>query len=332
MPLDEIERKLNAHHAPYFEASAIDGKGVMETLTMCCKMVLKQIQDKSSLIQTPQGKEKPEERTVADQTEAELPHITLAESPADEETIDDRQHVSQGNEVTEAVPESSLQEAADHTFSSEGKNDRLEAVELDDRREISFREEPSLKKPEEHQLGNELLEKEPVIDLLEPELQVNDVMESASLASNDEMVHREEITASPDLSPGVTSSQEVTPEDGKRTCPRCSLKFNPNVKQCPICKVSLFPEAGEQEPAGVAEDHGSDLTAQSDVLLSQEPAESSSEHDESNNGQHLEIVACGQPKKTSPTAISVPLVMKINETEKEIELDLSISFGNGVLK
>jgi len=60
--------------------------------------------------------------------------------------------------------------------------------------------------------------------------------------------------------------------------------------------------------------------------------ESSTEHDESNNGEHLEIVACGQPKKTSPTAIRVPLVMKINETEKEIEVDLAISFGNVVLK
>jgi hypothetical protein len=157
-------------------------------------------------------------------------------------------------------------------------------------------------------------------------------MESASLASNDEMVHREEITASPDLSPAVTSSQEVTPEDGKRTCPRCSLKFNPNVKQCPICKVSLLPEAGDQEPAGVEQDSGRDITPQGEELLSQETVESSTEHDESNNGKHLEIVACGQPKKTSPTAIRVPLVMKINETEKEIEVDLAISFGNVELK
>jgi hypothetical protein len=332
MPLDEMERKLNAHHAPHFEASAIDGSGVMETLTMCCKMVLKQIQDKSNISQPLPGIEKEAEATAPAQTEPDLPHISLTDSPQGEAAIDGSQHVLEGGGLTETVQESSLQETADLTLASEGEADMLEAAVPDDGQEISFREEPTPKSTEEDALGNELLEKEPVLDLLEPELQITDVVESASLASNDEVVHREERPAPPDLSPGITSPQEGTPEDGKRTCPRCSLKFNPNVKQCPICKVSLFPEAGEQEPAGVAEDHGSDLTAQSDVLLSQEPAESSIEHDESNNGQHLEIIACGQPKKTSPTAISVPLVVKINETEKEIEVDLAISFGNGVLK
>ena len=185
MPLDEMERRLNAHHAPSFEACAIDGKGVMETLTMCCKMVLKQIQDKSNLSPPLPGREKAPERTAAVQTEPELPHITLVESPADEATIDDRQHVSQENLVTETVTESSLQETADYSFPSPGEDDRREDLEPDDHREISFREEPVLKNPEEQQLVNELLEKEPVIDLLEPELEINDVMENTSLASND---------------------------------------------------------------------------------------------------------------------------------------------------
>jgi len=323
MPLDEIERRLNPHHAPSFEGCAIDGKGVMETLTMCCKMVLKQIQDKSNMPQTLPEKEKVEEITAPEQKEPALPHITLVESPENEETIDDRQQVTQGDRLTETVTESSLQETADHTFTSEGEGDRLEAVAPDDPREISLSEEPSLNKIEENQLGNELLEKEPVIDLLEPELQINDVTQNTSLASNDQTVFREEIPAPPDIAPGGTSSQEVTPEDGKRTCPRCSLKFNPNVKQCPICKVSLLPEAGEQ-------DSGRDDTTPhvEESILSQEKVESSAAHDEKPSGKHLEIVACGQPQKTSPTAIRVPLVMKMNETEEEIEVDLAISFGN----
>jgi hypothetical protein len=333
MPLDAMERQLNAQHAPYFEAIAINGKGVMETLTMCCKMVLKQIQDKSNVTQTTPEKGTAQERTTAEQTETELPHITLVESQADAEKIDDRQHVSQGNGLSATVPETSLQETADHNFPSEDEADRLEAVESDDSREISFREEPFLQKPEEHQLGNELLEKEPAIDLIEPELQLNDVIEDRSLASNDQTVQREEITTSPDdASPGGTSPRELKTEEGKRTCPRCSLKFNPNVKQCPICKVSLLPGAGEQEPAGAEGDLSRDTALKGEELLNQETAESFAEHDGDHNGKPLEIVACGQPEKTAPTAIRVPIVIKINETEKEIEVDLAISFGNVLLK
>jgi len=302
-------------------------------LTMCCKMVLKQIQDKSNLSQPMPETEKAAEITAPEHTEPEFPHITLAESSQDEGTIDDSQHVPQGDGLTETVQESSPQETADLTLASEDESDRLEAAVPDDRQEISFREEPALEKTVENALANELLEKEPVIDLPDPELQIADVGESTSPPGNAEMTHQEEIISPPDLSAGVMSSQEVASEDGKKTCPRCSLKFNPNVKQCPICKVSLLPEAGEQEQAEIPKDPGRDIiTPQNEELPSQETLEPSAKHDESNNGKRLEVVACGQPKKTSPTAIRVPLVVKINEIEKEIEVDLAISFGNVVLK
>ena len=332
LPLDEMQRQLNAQHAPYFEASALEGTGVMETLTMCCKMVLKQIQDKSSLSQTPSEKENAQEGTAAAQAETELPHITLVEPQADAAKSDDRQDVPQGNAFTETVAESSLQETTDDSLPSPGEDDRREAQEPDDPREISFREEPTPQILQEHQLENDCFEKEPVIDLLEPELQINDVMDNTLLASNDLTVQREEIPAPPLAAHNEASSPEVKPDAGKRTCPRCSLKFNPNVKQCPICKVSLVPGAGEQEAAGAEEEPARNAIQEGDGLLSQKTEESFKAHDESLNGKQLEIVACGQPKKTSPTAIKIPLVMKINETEKEIEVDVAINFGNVLVK
>ncbi len=51
-----------------------------------------------------------------------------------------------------------------------------------------------------------------------------------------------------------------------------------------------------------------------------------------NGGNGLEIVACGQPSKTSHTAIRVPLTLKVNGTPKEFTVDLAIDFGNGLLK
>ncbi|MBW1855068.1 MAG: gliding-motility protein MglA [Deltaproteobacteria bacterium] len=43
----ELEEKLNATMVPSFAASAVNGEGVMETLTMCCRLVLKKITDKT---------------------------------------------------------------------------------------------------------------------------------------------------------------------------------------------------------------------------------------------------------------------------------------------
>jgi len=43
LPVAELNQKLNRDNVPYFAASAVDGTGVIETLTACCKLVLKQM-------------------------------------------------------------------------------------------------------------------------------------------------------------------------------------------------------------------------------------------------------------------------------------------------
>ena len=45
LPIDELNSKINRLNVPYFESVAILGKGVFETLTMMCRMVLKTIED-----------------------------------------------------------------------------------------------------------------------------------------------------------------------------------------------------------------------------------------------------------------------------------------------
>jgi len=43
LPVAELEQKINSNNVPHFAASAIDGTGVIETLTACCKLVFKQM-------------------------------------------------------------------------------------------------------------------------------------------------------------------------------------------------------------------------------------------------------------------------------------------------
>lgn len=49
-PLEEMEEKLNKYNAPYFEAVATDGNGVLETLTAAARIVLKNLRDKTEEI------------------------------------------------------------------------------------------------------------------------------------------------------------------------------------------------------------------------------------------------------------------------------------------
>jgi signal recognition particle receptor subunit beta len=48
MPVDEINTALNKLQFPFFEASAVQGPGVLETLTACCKLILKKLDESSA--------------------------------------------------------------------------------------------------------------------------------------------------------------------------------------------------------------------------------------------------------------------------------------------
>lgn len=43
LPVSELNNKINTNNVPYFASSAVDGTGVIETLTACCKLVFKQM-------------------------------------------------------------------------------------------------------------------------------------------------------------------------------------------------------------------------------------------------------------------------------------------------
>ncbi len=48
LPVSELNNKINTNNVPYFASSAVDGTGVIETLTACCKLVFKQMDSTGS--------------------------------------------------------------------------------------------------------------------------------------------------------------------------------------------------------------------------------------------------------------------------------------------
>ena len=321
--IDELEHQLNPDGNPSFEASAISGKGVMETLTMCCKMVLKQIQEKSNTLQEPSSKEK-QSQEGTEEAPNELPPLTLVDTHNEEELGDT-------SFPQESTMEATTSEAAD-------ENDLLneETVPIQES-EAPGSEQQLINETAEVPSEEGLLSSEPEIQL-EPSSSQPEVGESGFLNQEQtpESISFKEEGLANDNSNALSNSsldssglsEDPAPQEVKNTCPRCSLKFKPNVKQCPICKVQLLPagEQGKEEPSAMAE-----APSAGESFIPEKP-DSSLPAEGTNAENGLEIISCGQPSKTSHTAIKVPLTLKVNGTGKEITVDVAIDFGNGLLK
>jgi mutual gliding-motility protein MglA len=76
MPVEELNSVLNKLQVPFFESSAVQGPGVMETLTACCKLVLKQLDESSG------KKEGPVIKIFKDFEPAAAPAPQYQEEPA----------------------------------------------------------------------------------------------------------------------------------------------------------------------------------------------------------------------------------------------------------
>jgi len=335
-PLEEMEEQMNSFMAPSFVASAANGKGVMETLTICCKMVLKQIKDKS---RTKKETEKKEERKEHDKQKVEeaiteLPELTLVEPRVDEKDVAEVQKplpeeplVKEPVVKLEEVTVESLEEEAagdsDQLVIEDEVSPEAEAVQqsqsVDDiLKQLGGGEPEAQEEPAIEEVSDQKQELDLNVDL--PQRQVEE--ENAGIVED----------SLPEEVPSPDAGDEA---DAKRTCPRCSLQFKSNVKKCPICQVSLTP-AGEKEESD-EEKLKINLAEETETLsetppegIVPAPAEELPDMPQEEKG--LEIVACGQAKKISPTSIKVPLIMKIDDSEQEFKVSLKISFEDFFLK
>ena len=323
MPISEMDQQLNTVGAPSFEASALSGNGVMQTLTMCCKMVLQQIQEKSNTAQASTQAKQAQDNV--EESSPELPQLTL---------VDSEEEQASGDKV---LPQESMQ---DDPLQQEGAGEEgfIELADSSEDHELTAQAEPHSDKPQEIITEDDLLEREPEIQFGSPDLQA-DELASEPLAGNPEKTaefdfkneglqqdtENTRIETAPEVPAGT---ENVASQERKNICPRCSLKFKPNVKQCPICRVNLLSDGGEETVETPVID---EIPAPLEPLTQEQPV-SPEVAQGVNGGNGLEIVACGQPSKTSHTAIRVPLTLKVNGTPKEFTVDLAIDFGNGLLK
>jgi len=323
MPVNEMDRELNTVGAPSFEASALSGNGVMQTLTRCCKMVLQQSQEKSNTAQA-STKAKQAQDNV-EESSSELPQLTLVDSEEEQESGD------------KVMPQESMQDDP-LQHESAGEEGFIELADSSEEHELTAQAEPHIDKQQEIITEDDLLEREPEIQFGTPDLQEDELAsepfsgnleKTAELDFKNEGLPQDTVNTSKEtLSEVPSGAEDLALQERKNICPRCSLKFKPNVKQCPICRVNLLSEGGEE----ILETPGPEEVTTPSELLAQEHPASPEVSGGINGGNGLEIVSCGQPSKTSHTAIRVPLTLKVNGTPEEFKVDLAIDFGNGLLK
>ena len=315
VPVEEMNLQFNAMRAPFFEASAVSGKGVMETLTMCCKMVLKQIQSKSKTDKAV-GKADASDACSATRAESELPQLALVEK-----------HV-RGDAALSDDPEAASAESGTVTADDDRCKERDERAGDRDEEviyEAGTSEEQGFRSDIEH-----LTEREPAIEVHKPLSQASGTLQGLSFKKEpDPGDGVAEKGASPTTA--TTPSYDASGEEGKRTCPRCSLKFKPNVKQCPICRINLVPEDKAEMAGSVAFSGQEDVRGRSGPETGWAEAEASAAPAViSDTTKELEIISCGQPQKASAHSIRIPVVMKLNPSNSQVKIELTISFGNGV--
>jgi len=312
-PLEKLESEINALQVPSFDAIAVDDRGVMETLTMCCRMVLRRIREKSITKKFTEGKERDKEREVKKIQEAieELPKLKLVESSEREDELNIQQPQPEGQLEQDTKPLQQLEEVSlpglrdDETFEQAEKGKEQE-------------EEPTL--------ANDLSKEDKGMKLIKSEAFVG----GAQVGFQDEVIRAEQGVEEDISKDGRSKGKSITKKD-KRSCPRCSLEFKTNIKQCPICKISLISE-GQEEETEVQQDETVTLPEAELIEETAEKKEIIKIADIMKDKKGLEIVACGIPKRTSSTAIRIPLIMKIDKTNQEFKVNLAINFEDFILK
>jgi signal recognition particle receptor subunit beta len=345
--IEELGSQLNILDTPSFVATAINGKGVMETLTVCCKMVLKKIQDKSKTAKSAEIKES--DKVEVEKAISQLPKLTLVEPEERQEAVGDIQQPLEEKVEGVTKPVDHLEEVTGEELKMEEGFGQVEKEEVEGVQEMIGKEEPLSEKQDEPLAVNDLLgeeaageqlsEPEPLVDEAKREFKEEILKDEPKIeleipASAMDLKEEKSIgTVDASLPDETAELEDLEAEENKRTCPRCSLKFKSNVKQCPICKISLVTEGADEEKTGENELERMDGPSPDVESAIKEGAISVPEETGTGQGeQGLEIVTCGQPRKISSTEIRVPLIMKIRENDQEFKVNLAVSFEDFVLK
>jgi hypothetical protein len=361
IPVEELNDTLNKLQSPYFEACAINGPGVMETLTACCKQVLRQLDESSAKQDAP---------VIKLYTEPEPPRAYLPVEPAikHSDSLQEEYGVHPGRVYSEAsvikpsfsysaIPEDTHCEAPEETETSESGRDP-EPLHLNSLAAEYSSGESTAQDAQTPGVISEVAtkpcgEKESTGGMLQ------------NFPSSISVTRQEEGAAmqGPIIRISTASAASCTNEvsccaatDKILSIPEgtdaIAAPERSEIPPCPVARISIDSIEEDIDPVAAldgfsGEDQLQTVTlAQGDTddfaayyaaavtegkTITKQPVEMSALLDVE-RAANFTIVACGQPHKETATAVKIPLIFKIEELNKECLVNLIINFNDFTLR
>lgn len=365
--VEELNATLNKLHSPYFEACAIKGPGVMETLTACCKQILRQFDAGSVTHDAPVIKiiKEPEPSPI----DSSLP-FTPPASPVSKQEFTSQPH-----------PHPYPQPEIFSPCVSE---------------EVS-KETPAIQLPAHGETTEKILIPETVTDIAQGSTSSGADAFSANKKQHEnvpmadnadhlfaEVSLKEQVHNDFSMETSSPSPAPLTPENGSPQGPVIRITtvaaesageetpFNTDDESCEareelpstdapqlvelsVCPVSRISIENIEEEDDTREDqveipaetlldttklspeeidikHPSSMAPPREELLSLKHAMEAPNEVAAEEHANFRIVACGQPHKETATAVKIPLIFKIEELKKECLINLIIKFNDFILR
>lgn len=130
LPVEELNEALNTLDVLYFEASAIEGTGVMETLTSCCKLVLKQM-NKTAVGQKTEASGLSEEEIEADEPIIKITHEEPSTISGSQEPSGDDHEIGESNITPLSFEEPSIPNIIEPEVKIDSLEDQATSLKLE---------------------------------------------------------------------------------------------------------------------------------------------------------------------------------------------------------
>jgi hypothetical protein len=358
--IEELYATLNKLQSPYFEASAIKGPGVMETLTACCKQVLRQFDEASAKNDTPAIK-------LYKETETSSPYIPLEITVPTHQTS--KEDLTKHRQFSSVFSESPIETPAMHSCATT-ETDQHEKTEMIEESEISKRHKSIYVNARSDGYSAEASQAQNVSTagsiykgFTEPCMEkgsdgcVPRGPLSSPLTEGTDPVQGPVIRITSAPAEPVTAelpfyesiNKPIVRPEGAAVTGVAELSELP---PCPVARISLenieedaeievasegFAEENQPQTLTLEPEDSSDLAeyysaaVTKDKIISEQLVAVSAVADIEDTAT-FKIVACGQPHRESATAVIIPLIFKIEELNKECLINLIINFNDFTIR
>jgi len=362
IPVEELNATLNKLQSPYFEASAINGPGVMETLTACCKQVLRQLDEASAKQGAPAI-------TLFKEPEPPSAYVPFEPSSRPSETFKEETDI-QHDQLPSGFSEPSIIKPSFQYCSPQEavhceKTEKIEAPEASKYRESvyldsiverhSAGESPAQDLSTAGDIGEGFAESciEEGSDGCVPLEPLSAPLQEETAEMQGPVVRITSVPAEPLTAElpeyGAINEALASAEGADAIGVSADLS---EIPPCPVARILIenieedidtaeehegFIEENQPQTVGLAPEDTDDLAAyystadQEDKILTEQPVEMLAEAGIEGTA-NFTIVACGQPHKETSTAVKIPLIFKIEELNKECLVNLIINFNDFTMR